>query len=94
MGLLDPICCGMWSVTPYDHCDFRCVYCCTRVQGRSEVPGPTPAVLDAFRTDKPHTCVSGTGPPAPSLTVMLPRSEEPEAVQPLGRRGDRLRRLF
>jgi DNA repair photolyase len=49
MGLLDPICCGMWSVTPYERCDFRCVYCCTRVQGRSEAPGPTPAVLDAFR---------------------------------------------
>lgn len=49
MGLLDPICMGMWSVTPYDRCDFRCVYCCTRVQGRSEAPGSTSAVLDTFR---------------------------------------------
>ena len=36
MGLLDPIGCGMWSLTPYEKCDFRCLYCCTRVQGTAE----------------------------------------------------------
>jgi DNA repair photolyase len=30
------ICTGMWSVTPYARCDFRCRYCCTSVQGDSE----------------------------------------------------------
>jgi DNA repair photolyase len=29
------ICSGMWSITPYARCDFRCVYCCTAVQGTS-----------------------------------------------------------
>jgi DNA repair photolyase len=28
--------CGMWSVTPYALCDYRCVYCCTGVQGSSK----------------------------------------------------------
>jgi DNA repair photolyase len=32
----------MWSLTPYDECDFRCVYCCTKVQGTSR-PGVAPA---------------------------------------------------
>jgi hypothetical protein len=31
----------MWSLTPYDKCDFRCVYCCTRVQGTSRPSVPT-----------------------------------------------------
>jgi DNA repair photolyase len=26
----------MWSLTPYDECDFRCLYCCTKVQGTSK----------------------------------------------------------
>jgi DNA repair photolyase len=26
----------MWSLTPYEKCDFRCVYCCTRVQGAAQ----------------------------------------------------------
>lgn len=29
------ICHGMWSVTPYAQCDFKCVYCCTSAQGES-----------------------------------------------------------
>lgn len=37
MGLLDPIGCGMWSLTPYDKCEFRCLYCVTRVQGTSKL---------------------------------------------------------
>ena len=32
---LQPICHGMWSVTPYARCDIRCHYCCTQVQGDS-----------------------------------------------------------
>ncbi len=40
MGILHPICHGMWSLTPYDKCDFRCVYCCTRVQGTSRPSVP------------------------------------------------------
>jgi DNA repair photolyase len=40
MGILHPICHGMWSLTPYDKCDFRCVYCCTRVQGTSKPSVP------------------------------------------------------
>lgn len=36
MGVLDPIGCGMWSLTPYEKCDFRCLYCCTRVQGTAQ----------------------------------------------------------
>ena len=40
MGILHPICHGMWSLTPYDNCDFRFVYCCTRVQGTSRPSVP------------------------------------------------------
>jgi len=40
MGILHPICHGMWSLTPYEKCDFRCVYCCTRVQGTSRPQVP------------------------------------------------------
>ena len=36
MGMFGPIGCGMWSLTPYDKCDFRCLYCCTKVQGTSK----------------------------------------------------------
>ena len=46
MGLLDPIGCMMWSLTPYDKCDYRCVYCCTRVQGTSK---PSVAPGDMLR---------------------------------------------
>jgi DNA repair photolyase len=46
MGILNPICHGMWSLTPYDKCDFRCVYCCTRVQGTSKPTVPV-AEFDA-----------------------------------------------
>lgn len=46
MGLLDQICHRMWSLTPYDRCDFRCVYCCTRVQGTSRASVST----DDFET--------------------------------------------
>lgn len=47
MGILHPICHGMWSLTPYDKCDFRCLYCCTRVQGTSRPSVP----LDDFAAD-------------------------------------------
>jgi hypothetical protein len=40
MPILNPICHGMWSLTPYDKCDFRCLYCCTRVQGTSKPTVP------------------------------------------------------
>lgn len=48
--LFEPICHGMWSITPYRLCDYRCVYCCTGVQGES-VPLLTPdeAVAEARR---------------------------------------------
>ena len=36
MGMFASIGCGMWSLTPYDKCDFRCLYCCTKVQGTSK----------------------------------------------------------
>ena len=26
----------MWSITPYERCDLRCLYCCTLAQGDSE----------------------------------------------------------
>jgi DNA repair photolyase len=39
--LFEPICHLMWSVTPYQLCDYRCVYCCTGAQGES-VPILTP----------------------------------------------------
>lgn len=42
MGMFGPIGCGMWSLTPYDECDFRCLYCCTKVQGTSK-PAVAPA---------------------------------------------------
>jgi DNA repair photolyase len=34
--LLTDLGCGMTSVTPYALCDYRCVYCCTGVQGTSK----------------------------------------------------------
>lgn len=43
-GLVTNICGAMWSVTPYDRCDIRCVYCCTRAQGASEPVGDLAAV--------------------------------------------------
>lgn len=42
MGMFASIGCGMWSLTPYDECDFRCLYCCTKVQGTSK-PAVAPA---------------------------------------------------
>ena len=42
------ICKGMWSITPYARCDFRCVYCITSAQGESEpLPGLDRAAIDA-----------------------------------------------
>lgn len=49
MALLDPIGCGMWSLTPYDKCDLRCVYCCTRVQGTSKPAVPVAELLPVLR---------------------------------------------
>jgi DNA repair photolyase len=49
MSLLDPIGCGMWSLTPYDKCDFRCLYCCTRVQGASRPTVPPSDMLPRLR---------------------------------------------
>lgn len=49
MGLLDPIGCGMWSLTPYDKCEFRCVYCVTRVQGASKLSAPLADLLPDLR---------------------------------------------
>jgi DNA repair photolyase len=49
MGLLDPIGCGMWSLTPYDKCEFRCVYCVTRVQGASKLSIDAAALLPELR---------------------------------------------
>jgi len=49
MSLLDPICHAMWSLTPYLECDYRCVYCCTRVQGKSVLPGPAAELLEQLR---------------------------------------------
>ncbi len=50
MGLLDPIGCGMWSLTPYDKCEFRCLYCVTRVQGTSKLSVEATALLPELRT--------------------------------------------
>jgi DNA repair photolyase len=50
MGLLDPIGCGMWSLTPYDKCEFRCVYCVTRVQGASKLSVEASALLPELCT--------------------------------------------
>ena len=49
MGLLDPIGCGMWSLTPYDKCEFRCVYCVTRVQGTSKLAVEATKLLPDLR---------------------------------------------
>jgi DNA repair photolyase len=49
MGLLDPIGCGMWSLTPYDKCEFRCLYCVTRVQGASKLSRPASDLLPDLR---------------------------------------------
>jgi len=49
MGLLDPIGCGMWSLTPYDKCEFRCVYCVTRVQGTSKLAVEATTLLPDLR---------------------------------------------
>ena len=39
----------MWSVTPYAHCDHRCVYCITGVQG---VSNPIMAAHDARQSTR------------------------------------------
>jgi hypothetical protein len=42
---------GTWTVTPYRLCDYRCSYCCTRVQGRSDpVLSASEAVAEVERT--------------------------------------------
>ncbi|MDX2168391.1 MAG: radical SAM protein [Deltaproteobacteria bacterium] len=51
MPIINPICHGMWSLTPYDKCDFRCVYCCTRVQGTSRPIVPVDAFDAALRRE-------------------------------------------
>ena len=49
MGMFDTIGCGMWSLTPYDECDFRCIYCCTKVQGTSKPSVPAGEFLPRLR---------------------------------------------
>ena len=51
MPIINPICHAMWSLTPYDKCDFRCVYCCTRVQGTSKPTVPLDGFLETFRRE-------------------------------------------
>jgi DNA repair photolyase len=49
-SLYEPICHLMWSVTPYKLCDYRCVYCCTGVQGQSDpLMTPEEAVAETRR---------------------------------------------
>ena len=51
MPIINPICHAMWSLTPYDKCDFRCVYCCTRVQGTSKPTVPLDGFMETFRRE-------------------------------------------
>ena len=49
MPIINPICHAMWSLTPYDKCDFRCVYCCTKVQGTSRPTVPLESFTETFQ---------------------------------------------
>ncbi len=49
MALFGEMGCGMWSLMPYDKCDFRCVYCCTGAQGVSKTSVPEAELLAAVR---------------------------------------------
>jgi DNA repair photolyase len=51
MGMIHPICHAMWSLTPYEKCDFRCVYCCTRVQGTSRPMVSTDDFVNGLRQE-------------------------------------------
>ncbi|MGH7790259.1 MAG: radical SAM protein, partial [Candidatus Binatia bacterium] len=51
MRIINPICHAMWSLTPYDKCDFRCVYCCTRVQGTSRPMVPVAEFTDTLQRE-------------------------------------------
>ena len=51
MSIINPICHAMWSLTPYDKCDFRCVYCCTRVQGTSKPIVPVAEFIDTLQRE-------------------------------------------
>jgi DNA repair photolyase len=56
-GLLDDLGCGMTSVTPYALCDYKCVYCCTGVQGNSK---PIMSTEDAVRELREHLASAPT----------------------------------
>lgn len=49
----------MTSVTPYSLCDYRCVYCCTGVQGRSK---PLMTADEAVRELQRHLAEAETPP--------------------------------
>jgi len=58
-GLLTDLGCSMTSVTPYALCDYRCVYCCTGVQGASK---PLMSADDAVDELRHHLASATTEP--------------------------------
>lgn len=74
-ALFADIGCGMWSVTPYRHCEYRCVYCCTNAQGPSKPLAPRAEIVDAVRalvaTDHPFLILGAFSDAYPPIEAEL-----------------------
>jgi len=63
--------CDLWTLNPYDRCDFRCVYCCTLAQGVSRPKMPADAVAAQLALElatdppKPEIVIGGASDPYP-----------------------------
>ena len=63
--------CDLWTLNPYDRCDFRCVYCCTQAQGVSRpkfaADDVTAQLARELAADppKPEIVIGGASDPYP-----------------------------
>lgn len=65
--------CDLWTLNPYDRCDFRCVYCCTQAQGTSRPKVATGPVVEQLARElacdppKPEIVIGGASDPYPPV---------------------------
>jgi len=65
--------CDLWTLNPYDRCDYRCVYCCTLAQGISRPKLPADAVVAQLARElaadppKPEIVIGGASDPYPPV---------------------------
>jgi DNA repair photolyase len=63
--------CDLWTLNPYDRCDFSCVYCCTLAQGVSRPKLAADAIVEQLARElasdppKPEIVIGGASDPYP-----------------------------